>query len=128
MSAAEKFTPLSSSPEEFADVRSLADRQGTLLGGLTPVPEQAAWLAFIGAGIATSLVDRCEDAVGVFSKIERWSLLHEGVPIQVFRQRLCDASTGDDFLYVHFADDPLSFGFLICALTGGGFMRGNRLG
>jgi len=52
---------------------------------------------------------------------------HEGALIQVFTLHLREESMGSDFLYVHFADDPLSFGFLICALTGGGFMAGWQL-
>ncbi|HEY5249390.1 MAG TPA: hypothetical protein VIJ15_13180 [Dermatophilaceae bacterium] len=45
----------------------------------------------------------------------------------MFRQKLRDESAGNDFLYVHFAGDLLSFRCLICVLTGGGFVAGWRL-
>jgi len=44
------------------------------------------------------------------------------------RTNIREESKGSDFLYLHFAGDPLSFGFLICALTGGGLMAGWKLG
>jgi len=52
---------------------------------------------------------------------------HEGALIQVFTHKLHEESKDSHFLYVHFAGDPLSFGFLMCALTGGGLMAGWKL-
>ena len=47
-----------------------------------------------------------------------------GALIQVFTHQLRRECTGCDFLYLHFAGDPLTFGFLVCALTSGGLMAG----
>ena len=110
----------------FVDFEALGQRQSALLEGLTPVSEQAALFTFVGTGITEP--NRYEDATGAFNQLRLSAPVDEGALIQVFRQQLREESKGDDFLYVHFAGDPLSFGFLICALTGGGLMAGWKLG
>ena len=110
----------------FIDFEALAHRQGALLEGLTLVHEKAALVSFIGMGITEP--NRYEDAAAAFNQLRLMAPVDEGALIQVFRQKLREESEGDDFLYVHFAGDPLSFGFLICALTGGGLMAGWKRG
>jgi hypothetical protein len=110
----------------FVDFGTLGQRQSALLEGLTPVSEQAALVSFVGTGITEP--NRYEDAAGAFNQLWLMAPVDEGALIQVFRQHLREESKGDDFLYVHFAGDPLSFGFLMCALTGGGLMAGWKLG
>ena len=110
----------------FVGFEALAQRQGALLEGLTPVSEHAALVSFVGTGITEP--NRYEDAAGAFNQVRLMAPVDKGALIQVFRQQLREESKGDDFLYVHFAGDPLSFGFLICALTGGGLMAGWKLG
>ena len=109
----------------FVDFEALAHRQNALFEGLTPVSEKAALVSFVGTGITEP--NRYEDATGAFNQLRLMAPVDEGALIQVFRQQLREESKGDDFLYVHFAGDPLSFGFLICALTGGGLMAGWKL-
>ena len=110
----------------FVGFEALAERLSALLEGLTLVPERAALISFVGTGITDP--SRYEDAAGAFNQLRHMAPADEGALIQVFRQQLREESKGDDFLFVHFAGDPLSFGFLICALTGGGLMAGRRLG
>lgn len=109
----------------FVDLPALTQRPSELLAGLTPVPERAALFSFVGTGITAP--HRYHDAAGAFSQFRLMAPADEGRLIQVFTQKLRDESAGNDFLYVHFAGDPLSFGCLICVLTGGGFMTGWRL-
>ena len=110
----------------FVDFEALAERLSALLEGLTLVPERAALISFVGTGITDP--SRYEDAAGAFNQLRHMAPADEGALIQVFRQQLREESKGDDFLFVHFAGDPLSVGCLICALTGGGLMAGWRLG
>jgi hypothetical protein len=107
------------------DFDALARRQNELFEGLTPVHEKAALASFIGTGITDP--NRYENAAAAFNQLQLMAPTHEGALIQVFTQQLREESTGSDFLYLHFAGDPLSFGFLICALTGGGLMAGWKL-
>ena len=109
----------------FVDFEALAHRQSALLGGLTPLHEKAALVTFVGTGITDA--NRYEDAAAAFNELRRMAPAHEGALIQVFTQKLREESKGSDFLYLHFAGDPLAFGFLICALTGGGLMAGWKL-
>lgn len=110
----------------FVGFEALAHRQSALLEGLTPVHETAALVSFVGTGITDP--SRYEDAAAVFNQLRLMAPAHEGALIQVFRHQLREESEGNDFLYVHFAGDPFSFGLLICALTGGGLMAGWKLG
>jgi hypothetical protein len=93
---------------------------------LTPVHEKAALVSFIGTGITDP--NRYENAAAAFNQLQLMAPAHEGALIQVFTHKLREESVGSDFLYLHFAGDPLSFGFLICALTGCGLMAGWKLG
>ena len=104
---------------------ALAHRLSALLEGLTPVHEKAALVTFVGTGITDP--NRYEDAAAAFNQLRLMAPTHEGARVQVFTQQLRQESQGNDFLYVHFAGDPLSSGFLICALTGGGLMAGWKL-
>ena len=110
----------------FINFEALAHRESALLEGLTPLTEQAALVSFVGTGITEP--DRYENAAAAFDHLRLLAPPNERARIQVFRQQLRPESEGDDFLYVHFAGDPLSFGFLICTLTGGGLMAGWKLG
>jgi hypothetical protein len=92
---------------------------------LTPVHENAALVSFVGTGITDP--SRYEDAAQAFNQLRLLAPAHEGALIQVFTQKLREESTGSDFLYLHFAGDPLTFGFLICVITGGGLMAGWKL-
>jgi hypothetical protein len=109
----------------FVDFDALARRQNALFEGLTPVHEKAALVSFIGTGITDP--NRYENAAAAFNQLRLMAPIHEGALIQVFTHKLHEESKGSDFLYLHFAGDPLSFGFLICALTGGGLMAGWKL-
>jgi hypothetical protein len=109
----------------FIDFEALAHRQNTLFEGLSPVHEKAALVSFVGTGITDP--NRYEDAAAAFKQLRLMAPVHEGALIQVFTQKLREDSKGSDFLYLHFAGDPLSFGFLICALTGGGLMAGWKI-
>jgi hypothetical protein len=106
----------------FVDFEALARRQNAPFEGLTPVHEKAALASFVGTGITNP--NRYEDAAAAFDQLRLVAPAHEGALIQVFTHQLHEESKGSDFLYLHFAGDPLSFGFLICALTGGGLMAG----
>lgn len=106
----------------FVDYEALARRQNALFGGLTPVHERAALVAFVGSGITDA--NRYEDASAAFDQLLLRAPTYEGALIQVFTHELRDESRGSDFLYLHYAGDPLTVGFLICALTGGGLMAG----
>src|SRR5665811_2020193 len=110
----------------FIGFEALAHRLSALFEGLTPVHEKAALVTFVGTGITDP--NRYEDAAAAFKQLRLMAPAHEGALVQVFRHQLREESQGNDFLYVHFAGDPLSFGFLICALTGGGLMAGWKLG
>jgi hypothetical protein len=110
----------------IVDLAALLQLQGTLLAGLTPLPERAALVSFVGTGITDP--GRYEDAAGAFDQLAHMAPADESALIQVFRQQLRDESGGDDFLFVHFSGDPLSYGLLICALTDGSLMAGWRLG
>lgn len=110
----------------FVDLRALTQTQSALLAGLAPVSELAALVSFIGTGITAP--HRYQDAAGAFNQLRLLAPNGDGVLIHLFRQKLRDESGGNDFIYAHFAGDPLSFGCLICALAGGGFMAGWRLG
>ena len=109
----------------FVDFEALAHRQNALLEGLTPVHENAALVSFVGTGITDP--SRYEDAAQAFNQLRLLAPAHEGALIQVFTQKLREESTGSDFLYLHFAGDPLTFGFLICVISGGGLMAGWKL-
>ena len=109
----------------FVDFEALAHRQKALFEGLTPVHEKAALVSFVGSGITDP--NRYENAAAAFNQLRLMAPTYEGALIQVFTQQLREESAGSDFLYLHFAGDPLSFGFLICALTGGGLMAGWKL-
>jgi hypothetical protein len=104
----------------------LVRSQGGFLKGLTPVPEQAALVSFVGTGITDP--SRYADVAGAIDQLRAMAPAEPGALVQVFRQQLRQESQGHDFLFVHFAGDPLSFGFLICALSTGGFMAGWKLG
>lgn len=106
----------------FLGLEVLAHRQGALLDALTPVREKAALISFVGMGITDP--SRYEDAAAVSLQLALMAPANEGGLIQVFVQQLREESLGSDFLYVHFAGDPLSLGFLICTLYGGGLMAG----
>lgn len=110
----------------FMDVRALTQRPNALLAGLIPVSQRAALLSFVGTGITAP--HRYHDAAEAFNLFRLMAPSGEGRPVQLFRQKLRDESAGNDFLYVHLVGDPLSFGCLICALNGGGFMAGWTLG
>ena len=84
--------------------------------------EGAALLRFVGMGIHD--VRRYEDAAAAFDQLWVMAPARAGALIQVFTQNLRQECTGCDFLYLHFAGDPLTFGFLVCALTSGGLMAG----
>src|SRR5665648_1517 len=118
------LTQRSAGPQ-FFDFEALAHRQNALFEGLTPVHEKAALVSFVGSGNTDP--NRYENAAAAFNHLRLMAPTHEGALIQVFTQQLREESTGSDFLYLHFAGDPLSFGFLICALTGGGLMAGWKL-
>jgi hypothetical protein len=109
----------------FVEFEALAHRQNALFEGLNPVHENAALVSFVGTGITDP--NRYDDAAAAFNQLRLMAPTHEGALIQVFRQQFREESEGSDFLYLHFAGDPLSFGFLICALTGGGLMAGWKL-
>ena len=109
----------------FVDFDALAHRQNALFEGLTRVHEKAALVSFVGAGITDP--NRYENAAAAFNQLRLMAPTQEGALIQVFTHKLREESEGSDFLYLHFAGDPLSFGFLICALTGGGLMAGWNL-
>jgi hypothetical protein len=109
----------------FVDFEALAHRQNALFEGLTPVHEQAALVSFVGSGITEP--NRYENAAAAFNQLRLMAPTHDGALIQVFTHKLHEESEGSDFLYLHFVGDPLSFGFLICALTGGGLMAGWKL-
>jgi len=110
----------------FVGFEALVRRLSALLEGLTPVHWKAALVTFVGSGITDP--KRYEDAAAAFNQPRLMAPPHEGALIQVFRHQLREESEGNDFLYLHFAGDPLSFGFLICPLTGGGLMAGWKLG
>ena len=82
-------------------------------------------VSFVGSGITEPT--RYEDAVAAINQLRLKAPTHDGALIQVFTHKLHEESEGSDFLYLHFVGDPLSFGFLICALTGGGLMAGWKL-
>jgi hypothetical protein len=109
----------------FVDFDALARRQNALFEGLTPVHEKAALVSFVGTGITDP--NRYENAAAAFNHLRLMAPTHEGALIQVFTHKFHEESAGSDFLYLHFAGDPLSFGFLVCALTGGGLMAGWKL-
>jgi hypothetical protein len=109
----------------FVGFEAPAYRLGALLEGLTPIYWRAALVTFLGTGIMDP--NRYEDAAAAFNQLRLMAPPHEGALVQVFRHQLREESEGDDFLYLHFAGDPLSFGLLICALTDGGLMAGWRL-
>lgn len=109
----------------FADFEALAQRQNSLCKGLTSVQEKAALLSFVGTGITDA--NRYEDAAAAFNQFRLMAPADEGVLIQVFTLKLREESQGSDFLYLHFTGDPIAFGFLMCALTGGGLMGGWQL-
>jgi hypothetical protein len=109
----------------FVNYQAPAYRLSALLEGLTPISWKAALVTFVGTGITDP--NRYQDAAAAFNQLRLMAPPHEGALVQVFRHRLREESGADDFLYLHFAGDPLSFGFLICALTGGGLMAGRRL-
>jgi len=109
----------------FVGFEALAYRQNALFEGLTPVHEKAALVTFVGTGITDP--NRYQDAAAAFNQLRLMAPPHESALIQVFTHKLREESKGSDFLYLHFAGDPLSFGFLICALTGGGLMAGWKL-
>jgi hypothetical protein len=110
----------------FVDFEALTHRQNALFEGLNPVHEKAALVIFVGTGITDA--NRYEDAAAAFNQLRLMAPALEGALIQVFTQQLREQSEGNDFLFLHFAGDPLSFGFLICALTSGGLMAGWKLG
>lgn len=110
----------------FADFEALTHRPSALLEGLTPISAQAALVSFVGTGITDS--SRYEDTAAAFNRLRLMALVQEGALIQVFKHQLREESRGNDFVYLHFAGDPLSFGCLICLLTGGGLMAGWKLG
>jgi hypothetical protein len=110
----------------FVDFPTLVRSQGGFLKGLIPVPEQAALVSLVGTGITDP--SRYADAAEAIDQLRAMAPPEEGVLMQLFRQQLREESAGHDFLFVHFAGDPLSFGFLICALSTGGFMAGWKLG
>jgi hypothetical protein len=110
----------------FVDFPMLVRSQGGFLKGLTPVPERAALVSFVGTGINDP--SRCADAAEAIDQLRAMAPADGGALMQVFRQQLREQSPGHDFLFVHFAGDPLTFGFLICALSTGGFMAGWKLG
>src|SRR5450759_1268395 len=110
----------------FVSFQAPARLLSALLEGLTPIYWKAALVTFVGTGITDP--NRYEDAAAAFKQLRLMAPAHEGALVQVFRHQLREESQGNDFLYVHFAGDPLSFGFLICALTGGGLMAGWKLG
>jgi hypothetical protein len=110
----------------FVDFPTLVRSQGSLLKALTPVPERAALVSFVGAGITDP--SRYADAAEAIDQLRAKAPADEGALMQVFRQQLREQSQGHDFLFVHFAGDPLSCGFLICALSTGGLMAGWKLG
>jgi hypothetical protein len=109
----------------FVRFEAPAQRLSALLEGLTPIYWKAALVTFVGTGITEP--SRYEDAAAAFNQLRLMAPPHEGALVQVFRHQLREESEGDDFLYLHFAGDPLSFGFLMCALTGGGLMAGWRV-
>ena len=110
----------------LVDFAALVQHQGTLFAGLTAIDERAAHVSFLGTGITDPR--RYENATEAFNHLSLMAPAQEGPLIQVFRQQLREDSQSNDFVYIHFAGDPLSFGFLICALTEGGLMAGWRLG
>jgi len=110
----------------FLGFEALAYRQNALFEGLTPVHERAALISFVGMGITDP--NRYQDVATAVNQFRLLAPAQEGALIQVFTHQLREESKGSDFLYLHFAGDPLSFGFLICALTGGGLMAGWELG
>ena len=109
----------------FVDFEALAHRQNALLEGLSPLREQAALVSFVGSGITEP--NRYEDAVAANNQFRLKAPTHDGALTQVFTHKPHEESEGSDFLYLHFVGDPLCFGFLICALTGGALMAGWKL-
>ena len=110
----------------FVGFEAQSHRRNALFEGLTPVHEKAALISFVGMGITDP--NRYEDVATAFNHLRLMAPAQEGALIQVFTHKLREESKGSDFLYLHFGGDPLSFGFLICALTGGGLMAGWKLG
>jgi hypothetical protein len=110
----------------LVDFAALVHHQGTLFAGLTALDEKAALVSFLGTGITDPR--RYENAGEAFDHLSLMAPDQEGPLLQVFRQQLREESESNDFVYIHFAGDPLSFGFLICALTDGGLMAGWKLG
>src|ERR1035437_10749515 len=110
----------------FVGFEALAHRQNALFEGLTPVHEKAALVSFVGMGITDP--NRYQDAATAFNQLRLMAPAQEGALIQGFSHKLREESKGSDFLYLHFGGDPLSFGFLICAIIGGGLMAGRKLG
>ena len=106
----------------FVDFEALAQSQKVLFEGLAPLSEQAALVSFVGTGITEP--SRYEDAAAAFNQLRLMAPVQEGALIQVFRQQLREESNSEDFLYVHFAGDPIYVGCLMCALSGGGLMAG----
>lgn len=109
----------------FLGFEALAQRRVALFEELTPLHEKTALLIFIGLGITDS--SRYEDATAAFNELRRMAPTQKSEVIQVFTRKHREASRCSDFLYLHFAGDPLTFGLLICALTNGGLMAGWQL-
>lgn len=110
-----------SSGLQLLELDAWPSRKNALLDGLARVSERAALTGFLGLGITKPR--RYQDAAELFARVQLLAPGHRGL-IQVFRQKLCEESKGNDSLYVHFAGQPLAHGLLICALSGGGLMAG----
>jgi hypothetical protein len=110
----------------LVDFAALVHHQGTLFAGLTAIDEKAALVSFLGTGITDPR--RYDNPAAAFEHLSLMAPAQDGPLLQVFRQQLREESESSDFVYIHFAGDPLSFGFLICALTDGGLMAGWKLG
>lgn len=109
----------------FVGLEALSQRRDAICAILNPFHEKTALVSFVGMGITDA--NRYEDAATTFSEFRRMAPTHNGALIQVFRLKHREGSRGSDFLYLHFAGDRLSFGFLICSLMSGGFMAGWQL-
>lgn len=114
----------SAAPAELAGFRQLFDAHRALVESLVPLEEAAARSIFARVGIPEPT--RYPDAIHAFSSLRQWA--EPGARFESHRLRLDDASPGEDFVYVHLADDALPLGFLVCALVGGGFLGYYRTG
>lgn len=111
--------------EEIGNFRALVARHSDLLARLAPVPEDTARRYFARVGIDQP--NRYEDVVNAFSGYRQYAIGADEAPVVVSYLALDSDSATKDFLYVHLDDVP-ALGFLVCALTEGGFLGHYKTG